>query len=150
MVIYSVIIWMTRCSSTFYNLGMNWNKQVIRVCGDTCRPKKETACHSYRWVMEVKFYRSFLFSIFYKSWKRTNVLHLFLSEFPSIVNNSPLNLKKPSYISRKRGMQILCRLRTLGVVHLHCGVHSSSISFERLSSCIRVCQLFTGSLINFS
>lgn len=90
------------------------------------------------------------FSIFYKSWKRTNVLHLFLSEFPSIVNNSPLNLKKTSYISRKRGMQILCRPRTLGVVHLHCGVHSSSISFERLSSCIRVCQLFTGSLINFS
>lgn len=145
---------MTRCSSTFYNLGMNWNKQVIRVCGDTCRPKKETACHSYRWVMEVKFYRSFLFSIFYKSWKRTNVLHLFLSEFPSIVNNSPLKLTKKLYKEEKRScnekMQILCRPRTLGVVHLHCGVHSSSISFERLSSCIRVCQLFTGSLINFS
>lgn len=94
------------------------------------------------------------FSIFYKFCKRTNVLHLFLSEFPSIVNNSPLKLTKKLYKEEKRScnekMQILCRPRTLGVVHLHCGVHSSSISFERMSSCIRVCQLFNGSLINFS
>lgn len=73
------------------------------------------------------------FSIFYKFWKRTNVLQLFLSEFPSIVNNSPLKLTKKLYKEEKRScnekMQILCRPRTLGVVHLHCGVHSSSISF---------------------